>query len=241
MWIKQSLFQWPSRFLTPKASLSGNPVYFSAVLDFLALHGFEVIVPEMVAYKMSTMVRDGFITSVYFSSESSHIPDLSNGFIPAVPRTKGNIYISPPHSKDQSNSAAYIRAVWDIYKSGIGRSKTTAIAALDKITDTRGFEDEAARQIIRFMKKTDLPIFFLSDNEAMRGLEQCVKIMPHINSWLNDWLEKEETIPLITICVSNFYAGLPEGIRNWIETPSASRPLLAQVVSQHPKVETLAA
>jgi len=103
--------------------------------------------------------------------------------VSTIPQDSGNIYIAPPLTGDMSASAAYAREIWEIHRSTRNATqKRTNLIHLNRHTDKKNYCQEAAQQLILRMEETDLPIFYVSENQTSldqsHRLREDVRVCP---------------------------------------------------------------
>lgn len=161
--------------LTEEARKKEKPVRLADTLNFLAKHGYEVIIPEMAAIECGGFMRDGTSTEDHSVHKNAY-SRLCRPFLGGIPDQHGNIRIEPPSAKDSTQVATYVRALWKVHKKAHERADNTnpAILKVNEMNrtthqafDRSNFGDMAAFELIRHMKKPSVPVFYLScDNEA---------------------------------------------------------------------------
>jgi|GEM_PF-5768898 len=146
---------------------------------YLANNGFKIVVPKMVYFEASnTFHKGGKIKSPSFSRKLSLKKSIEDFLLDAV--SDGLIHIAQPHESDQTAPAILLRKIQQIQDSEKTRVEKDwdLVAALEPRREH--FGDIAAQEYLRFMEKTDLPIFYFSDDAgaldaavAVRG-DLCV-------------------------------------------------------------------
>jgi hypothetical protein len=159
----------PDKFKTTEARRNDEKITLCAILPFLAQNGYEIIIPEMVAFEAG-VARNGVALDDFFEGEKvqSHAILRMRAFYRGISSLPGSIYIAPPPAQDNSPAAAFVRAAWRVITSNEHpASKVSCFIALNKIHTTQGrknYGDVAAGQFVRFMKKPSLPVFYLSED-----------------------------------------------------------------------------
>jgi hypothetical protein len=159
----------PDKFKTIEARRNNDEITLCKILPFLAQNGYEIIIPEMVAFEAG-VARNGVALDDFFDGEKaqSHAILRMRAFYRRISSFPGSIYIAPPPAQDNSPAAAFARAVWKVITSNEHpAAKVSYFVALNKIHTTQGrknYGDVAAAQFVRFMKKPSLPIFYLSED-----------------------------------------------------------------------------
>jgi hypothetical protein len=136
------------------------------VLSFLARSGFQVIVPEMVAFEAGDVLHTTDCTRIYFP-ESKIKPMMAP--ITAFLRDNalsGLVTIAPPPEADTSPPAEFIRLIGRIHESNKSeeQKKSAIIAARRDFAPLRDFGDIAAQQLVRYMDDKKAPVFYFSED-----------------------------------------------------------------------------
>lgn len=152
-----------------------KPVY-ADVLRFLGNHGYEIIIPEMVAYQCSQVLHDGLKYNNGIPNSRGCKPHTLDAYLAdlfadiASGRFPGAKIVAPqPH--DNSGAASFMRKIWHASRQQReGRDATAErkavmeLANLHKETNTKGYNTQAAIDLVKSMKDLREPIFYLSDN-----------------------------------------------------------------------------
>jgi hypothetical protein len=159
----------PDKFKTTEARRNAEEITLCAILPFLAQNGYEIIIPEMVAFEAG-VARNGVALDDFFNGEKAHSHAIlrMRAFYRRISSFPGSIYIAPPPAQDNSPAAAFARAVWRVITSNEHpASKVSFFVALNKLHTTQGrknYGDVAAGQFVRFMNKPSVPVFYLSED-----------------------------------------------------------------------------
>lgn len=147
------------------------------MLKLLARHGYEILIPEMVAYESAGILRDGKSINDYFPRDAvtllkkpgvDFLKEVGNNFYP-------NIKIVAPPEQDSSKPASYIRELFRIHnQTSSAYDKRREIVALEGRTNHYG--DIAAYEFIAHMPLSAVPIFYLSDDKG--ALKKMANLLP---------------------------------------------------------------
>lgn len=160
-----------------------HPVRLTDALAFLSQHGYEVVIPEMVAVECGGYMRDGkSIQSCpgYFRSGAKfHM--ISGEFletIPALQAAGANIRIQPPLEGDTSPEAKYLQRMYEAHSSTMEpKDKRSAFGIAENEFKARNNAgDRAAYALAQSYKDSPVPVFYLSnDIKASKRIGSLVK------------------------------------------------------------------
>jgi hypothetical protein len=142
---------------------------FLELLHFLGRNGFSLRVPEMVAYEAAQILRDGLSLNRFFKSQNVKFGELplADFFRP----NQGDAFdmaIVPPTAQDQTPAASVVRRLWRISQTGDTIYHKRSIMSQISREERSHFGERAAIRLMNDLKKTGIPIFFLSeDNSAL--------------------------------------------------------------------------
>jgi len=201
--LYQMTTRLPSDFVDVQHYQSDEPKYLWSLILFLADNDYEIIIPEIVAHKAASILRDGKSSAKYFSKSLNPKRSIIKNFLVGAMRRE-QLSIYPPPPTDTSVAQKFINKLWDIHKSEVSdRIKKNQIIRCYKNTDTCNFTGIAAHEIIRYMAPESTLIFYLSDdgealNEALK-IRQDVSVHPLTCADLLATFNEEGLFPLIGI------------------------------------------
>ncbi len=141
------------------------------MLTFLSKHGYEVVIPEMVAYESGWFMRNYKSVWDYIGRTSQWVPEVSE-FIRAIPsliKTGHNIHIEPPHPEDASEGAKLMRKLDEIATDDTLSDRTKyykSEEAYYRFKEKKHRGDVAAEHLIASFKKPCPPVYYLTDDEG---------------------------------------------------------------------------
>ena len=180
----------PPEYLT-EAGLQKKPSPTLAdTLFFLARHGYEVIIPEMVANEMGGFMRDGKNYYLTYYDTIPHEVNKRRAFQPFFQKVVEleasgvPIHIQPPLPENRSIEAAYVNQIYEIHRSELRLFEK--IEALKKAEqgniERRHQHDAGDHEIIAYIHATHMansPIFLLSNDGQ---LQQSFTDQPNIHA-----------------------------------------------------------
>ena len=146
-------------------------------LAFLATHGYEVVIPEMVAHEMGSFMRDGksyHLEYLESNDEDFHKRMTYRSFFREIARLEAAgvpIHIQPPLPDNTSPEAQHVNRVYEVHRSN--RSSIEKTELLEKLhwSGIRRESNAGDKEIISYIQSTDdgtSPIFILTNDGTLQ-------------------------------------------------------------------------
>lgn len=171
------------RCSTPSKYAGEVPRYVD-MLVMLSQHGYDIIIPEMVAFESGRVLRDGL--TFRNGIPLSPLKQLAKHFLEKVGQDEyPNIHIQPPGAA-QTKAAEFIKKMWRSARQMPLREGRTVITQLMQ-QDRVDFGEMAAADLIRYdYKKSEAPIFYLStDKEAFSRVFNAANMLGRVVGKVN--------------------------------------------------------
>jgi hypothetical protein len=155
--------------VVPYGDGSGN--HYTRLLDYLSKNGYEIHIPELVAFEASRMLRNGTHTNYFFGKPASSdkavykkayqfLHDVARGDYPNI-----HIVPTPDALLAPSQGAALMRELWQAYNDNSMRKGRELCIQLDGMKGKHAGEIAAVEYIHSI--HPDQPIFFLSNTRTV--------------------------------------------------------------------------
>jgi hypothetical protein len=186
--------------MTKEASKKGKPVCLADGLKWLASHGYEVIIPEMVANECGGFMRDGASIRDYSPNVIDLWHSLTKDFFHSIPNTAIQIMPASPH--DTSLGARYLNENYSIHRNPHWDAPTKLqhfASANIRYGKKMHRGDKAAYEIIKGLGTCTAPIFYLTEDhgawDAITKLDERASINRINLSGLHSALEQNRVLP----------------------------------------------
>jgi hypothetical protein len=141
------------------------------LLTFLSKHGYEVIIPEVVAHECDGFMRNYKTVEDYIGVKPRWVPEVA-AFIRTIPsliKTGHNIHIEPPPPEDESQGARLMRTLHEIAIKDTLSDKEKyhkSQAAYMRLPNKKHRGDIAAKHMIASFKKPCPPIYYMTEDQG---------------------------------------------------------------------------